>query len=59
MAFSGSLFSEGINHLSSNAPFPNELAEIQSTLLILQHAISVVMGYCLELGLYRGVCESV
>jgi len=67
MAFSGSLFSEGIHHLSSKAPFPNDLAEIQSTILILQYALinpkyanvwvlsGVVMRSCLDLGLHREV----
>jgi hypothetical protein len=70
MAFSGSLFAEGIQHLSSKAPFPNHLAEIQSTLLILQYALinpkhanvwilsGVVMRSCLELGLHREVSDA-
>jgi hypothetical protein len=69
MGFSRSLFAEGIHHLSSKAPFPNDLAEIQSTLLILQYALinpkyanvwilgGVVMRSCLELGLHREVPE--
>jgi hypothetical protein len=71
MAFSGSLFSEGIHHLSSKAPFPNDLAEIQATLLILQYTLinpkyanvwvlsGVVMRSCLELGLHREVSQSI
>ncbi|KUJ17789.1 uncharacterized protein LY89DRAFT_616056 [Mollisia scopiformis] len=71
MAFSGSLFTEGISHLSSKAPFPNDLAEIQSTLLILQYALinpkyanvwvlsGVVMRSCLDLGLHREVLREV
>ncbi|RDW57599.1 hypothetical protein BP6252_13681 [Coleophoma cylindrospora] len=70
MAFSGSLFAEGIHHLSSKAPFPNNLAEVQSTLLILQYAMinpkyanvwilsGVVMRSCLELGLHREVSDA-
>ncbi|CZR68185.1 uncharacterized protein PAC_18084 [Phialocephala subalpina] len=69
MALSGSLFSEGVQHLSSKAPFPNDLAEIQSTLLIIQYALinpkyanvwvlsGVVMRSCLDLGLHREVSK--
>lgn len=69
MALSGSLFSEGVQHLSSKAPFPNDLAEVQSTLLILQYALinpkyanvwvlsGVVMRSCLDLGLHREVSK--
>ena len=70
MAFSGSLFAEGSQHLSRKASFPNHLAEIQSTLLILQYALinpkyanvwilsGVVMRSCLELGLHREVSDA-
>lgn len=70
LAFSGSLFVEGIHHLSSKTTFPSDLAEIQSTLLILQYALinpkyanvwvlsGVVMRSCLDLGLHREVSTS-
>ncbi|TVY41660.1 Pyrimidine pathway regulatory protein [Lachnellula subtilissima] len=70
MAFSGSLFAEGSQHLSRKASFPNHLAEIQSTLLIHQYALinpkyanvwilsGVVMRSCLELGLHRKVSDA-
>lgn len=70
LAFSGSLFAEGIHHLSSRTTFSSDLAEIQSTLLILQYALinpkyanvwvlsGVVMRSCLDLGLHREVSTS-
>jgi hypothetical protein len=65
MVFSGSLFEEGIQHLSSNSRIPSDLAGIQVTLLILQYAAinprlanvwmlgGAAMRACLELGLHR------
>lgn len=65
MVFSGSLFEEGIQHLSSSAKIPSDLAGIQATLLILQYASinprlanvwmlsGAAMRACLELGLHR------
>ena len=65
MVFSGSLFEEGIQHLSSSAKIPSDLAGIQVTLLILQYASinprlanvwmlsGAAMRACLELGLHR------
>ncbi|KPI43888.1 Pyrimidine pathway regulatory protein 1 [Cyphellophora attinorum] len=65
MMFSGSLFEEGIQHLSANSKIPSDLAGIQVTLLILQYAsinprlanvwmlTGAAMRACLELGLHR------
>ncbi|KKY16864.1 putative c6 transcription factor [Phaeomoniella chlamydospora] len=65
MAFSEILFKEGIQHLCNEAPFPNDLAGVQLTLLILQYAEinpkcanvwvlgGAAMRSCLELGLHR------
>ena len=65
MVFSGSLFEEGIQHLSVNAQIPSDLAGIQTTLLVLQYAsinprlanvwmlCGAAMRACLELGLHR------
>jgi Fungal specific transcription factor domain/Fungal Zn(2)-Cys(6) binuclear cluster domain len=65
MVFSGSLFEEGIQHLSANAQIPSDLAGIQVTLLVLQYASinprlanvwmlsGAAMRACLELGLHR------
>ncbi|EXJ81535.1 hypothetical protein A1O1_07599 [Capronia coronata CBS 617.96] len=65
IAFSEILFREGIGHLSTGMPFPNELAGIQATLLILQYAeinpkcgniwilSGAAMRSCVELGLHR------
>ena len=65
MIFSGSLFEEGIQHLSASAKIPSDLAGIQVTLLVLQYAsinprlanvwmlTGGAMRACLELGLHR------
>lgn len=65
MVFSGSLFEEGIQHLSSSSKIPSDLAGIQVTLMILQYASinprlanvwmlsGAAMRACLELGLHR------
>ena len=65
MIFSGSLFEEGIQHLSASAKMPSDLAGIQVTLLVLQYASinprlanvwmlgGAAMRACLELGLHR------
>ena len=65
MFFSGSLFEEGIQHLSERANIPSDLAGIQVHLLILQYAsinprlanvwmvCGSIMRACLELGLHR------
>ena len=65
MVFSGSLFEEGIQHLSDKAKTPSDLAGIQVTLLVLQYAsinprlanvwmlTGAAMRACLELGLHR------
>lgn len=65
IAFSEILFREGIGHLSTGMSFPNELARIQATLLILQYAeinpkcgniwilSGAAMRSCVELGLHR------
>ena len=65
MVFSGSLFEEGIQHLSSDAQIPSDLAGIQATLLVLQYASinprlanvwmlsGAAMRAILELGLHR------
>lgn len=65
IAFSEILFREGISHLSTSLPFPDDLAGLQATLLILQYAeinpkcanIWILNGSamrsCLELGLHR------
>jgi Fungal specific transcription factor domain len=65
MLFSGSLFEEGIQHLSERAQIPSDLAGIQITLMILQYAAinprlanvwmlsGTTMRAILELGLHR------
>lgn len=65
MMFSGSLFEEGIQHLSERANIPSDLAGLQVILLILQYAsinprlanvwmlCGAAMRSCLELGLHR------
>ncbi|OQU98977.1 Fungal specific transcription factor domain-containing protein [Cladophialophora immunda] len=65
MAFSEILFNEGIQHMRNEAIFPDDLAAIQATLLILQYAEinpkcaniwvlgGAAMRYCLDLGLHR------
>jgi hypothetical protein len=65
IAFSEILFREGTSHLSANLPFPNELAGIQATLLILLYAeinpncgniwilTGAAMRSCVDLGLHR------
>lgn len=65
MVFSGSLFEEGIQHLSGRANIPSDLAGIQVILLVLQYAsinprlanvwmlCGTAMRSCLELGLHR------
>jgi hypothetical protein len=65
MIFSGSLFEEGIQHLSASAKIPSDLAGIQVTLMVLQYAAinprlanvwmlsGAAMRACLELGLHR------
>jgi hypothetical protein len=65
MVFSGSLFEEGIQHLSDKAKIPSDLAGIQVTLMVLQYAsinprlanvwmlTGAAMRACLELGLHR------
>ena len=70
MVFSGSLFEEGIQHLSEKAHIPSDLAGIQVTLLILQYAsinprlanvwmlCGAAMRSCLELGLHREAPEA-
>jgi hypothetical protein len=69
MVFSGSLFEEGIQHLSEKAKIPSDLAGIQVTLLVLQYAsinprlanvwmlTGAAMRACLELGLHREAPE--
>lgn len=66
-ALSTAIFREGIQHLSCRAPFPNEIAGVQATLLILQYAFinplcanvwilsGAAMRSCLELGLHREI----
>jgi hypothetical protein len=70
MVFSGSLFEEGIQHLSDKAKIPSDLAGIQVTLLVLQYAsinprlanvwmlTGAAMRACLELGLHREAPEA-
>ena len=70
MVFSGSLFEEGIQHLSADAQIPSDLAGIQATLLVLQYASinprlanvwmlsGAAMRACLELGLHREAPEA-
>ncbi|RMD44401.1 hypothetical protein DV735_g647, partial [Chaetothyriales sp. CBS 134920] len=70
MLFSGSLFEEGIQHLSTDAKIPSDLAGIQATQLVLQYAsinprlanvwmlCGAVMRACLELGLHREAPEA-
>ena len=65
MVFSGSLFEEGIQHLSDKAKTPSDLAGIQVSLMVLQYAsinprlanvwmlTGAAMRACLELGLHR------
>lgn len=65
LAFSEVLFNEGISHLTTSLQYPNDLASLQATLLILQYAeinpkcanIWILNGAsmrsCLELGLHR------
>ena len=65
MLFSGSLFEEGIQHLSERAQIPSDLAGIQIMLMILQYAAinprlanvwmlsGTTMRAILELGLHR------
>lgn len=65
LLFSGSLFEEGIQHLSEKAHIPSDLAGLQVTLLILNYAsinprlanvwmlCGAAMRSCLELGLHR------
>lgn len=65
VAFSEILFREGTAHLSASLPFPNELAGIQATLLILLYAeinpncgniwilTGAAMRSCVDLGLHR------
>lgn len=65
MAYSAALFKEGVQHLSSKAPFPDDLAGVQALLLILQYAFinplcanvwilsGAAMRSCLEVGLHR------
>lgn len=65
MAFSGSLFEEGMHHLTIRSHVPSDLAGLQITLLILQYATinprranvwilsGAAMRSCLELGLHR------
>lgn len=65
MMFSGSLFEEGIQHLSERAKIPSDLAGLQVTLMVLQYAsinprlanvwmlCGAAMRSCLELGLHR------
>lgn len=67
LSYSAALFKEGIQHLSSKAPFPDDLASLQVTLLILQYAFinplfanvwilsGAAMRSCLELGLHRDI----
>lgn len=71
LAFSESLFKEGIRHLSNPAPFPSDMAWIQVTLLILQYASinpklgnvwilsGLAMRDCLQLGFHRDISESI
>lgn len=71
MVFSGSLFEEGIQHLSEKANIPSDLAGIQVTLLVLQYASinprlanvwmlsGAAMRAILELGLHREAPEAV
>lgn len=70
LLFSGSLFEEGIQHLSEKAHIPDDLAGLQVTLLILQYAsinprlanvwmlCGAAMRTCLELGLHREAPEA-
>lgn len=72
MAFSQSLFAEGLQHFSNIARYPSEISWIQITLLLLQYAsinpksgnVWILSGFamrnCLELGLHREVsqCEN-
>ncbi|KAK8201585.1 hypothetical protein M8818_005839 [Zalaria obscura] len=65
MAFSTSLFDEGVQHMSSPSDKHSDLAGLQATLLVLQYATinprsgnvwilsGAVMRSCLELGLHR------
>lgn len=65
MAFSASLFEEGMHHLTIRSHVPSDLAGLQVTLLILQYATinprcanvwilsGAAMRSCLELGLHR------
>jgi hypothetical protein len=70
LIFSGSLFEEGIQHLSEKARIPDDLAGLQVTLLILQYAsinprlanvwmlCGAAMRSCLELGIHREAPEA-
>lgn len=70
MVFSGSLFEEGIQHLSDKAKCPSDLAGIQVTLMVLQYAsinprlanvwmlTGAAMRACTELGLHREAPEA-
>ncbi|KAI9737953.1 MAG: hypothetical protein M1834_009323 [Cirrosporium novae-zelandiae] len=70
MALSESLFKEGITHMSNKLYFPNDLANLQATLLILQYACinpkaasvwilsGAAMRTCVELGIHREASES-
>lgn len=65
MAFSESLFQDGVKHLSQPAVFPSEMSELQSILLILHYGTinprcasvwmlsGSAMRLCLKLGLHR------
>ncbi|KIW64535.1 hypothetical protein PV04_09461 [Phialophora macrospora] len=69
LAFSESLFKEGIRHLSITTPYPSDMAGIQVTLLLLQYASvnpkmgnvwilsGLAMRDCLELGFHREVAD--
>ncbi|OAL30821.1 hypothetical protein AYO22_01441 [Fonsecaea multimorphosa] len=69
LAFSESLFKEGIRHISKITPYPSDIAGIQVTLLILQYASvnprlgnvwilsGLAMRDCLELGFHREVAD--
>lgn len=70
LSFSGSLFEEGIQHLSEKARIPSDLAGLQVTLLILNYATinprlanvwmlcGAAMRSILELGLHREAPEA-
>ncbi|KIX03044.1 uncharacterized protein Z518_06594 [Rhinocladiella mackenziei CBS 650.93] len=65
MAFSETLFQDGVKHLSSPSIFPTEMSELQATLLILHYGTinprcasvwmlsGSAMRLCLKLGLHR------